>query len=260
MRNVASVWNILVSRSLVTLLLLGEIRTLPKASEYATLHLTPERKASYLDLLLPEEAASNSKQWDCKISGIWSVHRVNLCLFFSHSAVYSGQHGLANASFATAIGSFAKATDAGSLVLTARNSQGNAVLLDDTDPSFHCYSKGENTVHICSGESGGVFVNDANLEDELGRIPVLKSEIATLEEKLENLTASILPECIPGNEGSRRRILADCFGSKLSPNDPTGFIAGVVAGIATAIVVIVTLGLLYYRLSKNEKSAHDTKY
>ena len=68
-------------------------------------------------------------------------------------------------------------------------------------------------MHICTKDPHGVYVNDINLMDQ----------IAALREQLQNLSSSILPECILEDDASRRRILADCFGPTASPTGkPTG--------------------------------------
>ena len=169
-----------------------------------------------------------------------------LLCFFSHSAVYSGQHGIANKTFAIAIGSFARTDHASAIVLTARNSPDNKKLEDANDikPTFYCNSKGENSVHICSGDGAGVFINDRNVVDELEalnlkanesavelaaekrRVVNLTNEVVTLREELnrttmdevaalrealQRLNESIRGECL-GNPHGRRMLMEEpCF-------------------------------------------------
>ena len=118
--------------------------------------------------------------------------------FFSHSAVFSGQHGVANETFAIAIGSFARTDHAGAVVLTAKNSPDNKKLKDANEikPSFYCNSKGDNSVHICSGDEAGVFINDRNVVDELEALNLKANksavELAAEKERVANLTEEVM--------------------------------------------------------------------
>ena len=81
---------------------------------------------------------------------------------------------------------------------------------DDVQES-HCVSSGSNTITLCTREEDCLDINGMNLV----------ATIKNLTAELEALRASILPECIPGCDGSRRRILENCFGPTASPKTAT---------------------------------------
>ena len=169
----------------------------------------------------------------------------------SYSAVFSGQHGVANETFAIAIGSFANTSHASAIVLTARNTPDNTRLQSakSIKPTFYCNSKGDNSVHICSGDGAGVFINDRNVVDELEalnlkanesavelaaekeRVANLTDEVAALKESLQSLADSIMKECLNHSASSGRRLGAEsdepCYPPTSSPTiSPTKFPTG----------------------------------
>lgn len=65
------------------------------------------------------------------------------------------------------------------------------------EDNFYCDSKGNNTIHLCTSEEDGFFVNDVNVLAELQR--------------LKNLTESILPECRSQTTSRRRMMDEPCY-------------------------------------------------
>ena len=108
-------------------------------------------------------------------------------------------------------GSFGRAVHVSSIVITAKNTPNNTDSGGDDVEEAHCVSSGSNTITLCTREEDGLYVNGMNLV----------ATIKNLTAELEVLRASILPECIPGGDASRRRILTNCFGPTASPTTAT---------------------------------------
>lgn len=118
-----------------------------------------------------------------------------------HAAVPgAGQFNSVSGDFAMALGSFAQAEHPGSIVVSARNTPGNIQSGVDR-PEHHCSSQGDNTVHICSGNASGVFVNEINLIAELqsklsqtaasAEFETLQSQITVLQTDSFNLQLQV---------------------------------------------------------------------
>ena len=120
-------------------------------------------------------------------------------MFPSFGNVMGGIANEITANYAYTIGSFGRVNHSGAIVVSARHD--NDITTYSDRPAHRCSSMGENTVHICSNEEEGVYVNDINLIAELN----------SLRAELSNLTESILPECTTGSDGSRRRLQVDCY-------------------------------------------------
>lgn len=174
---------------------------------------------------------------------------------------FGGQHGAATADFAMALGSFAKAMHSGSLVISAKNTLTNEVAADDDDSSMHCPSLGPNTIHLCSAQSEGVFVNGVSL---LGVLSALENEVANLTEALANSTKEardlrdVLDQVLIKVEGIRgeclttpgtrllQSVTSDCFGSGSNNNDQL-LIA--IAATLGAVFALFGAGFIGFRIS-----------
>ena len=144
----------------------------------------------------------------------------------SFAFVGGGQKNLVTdkANFGTCLGSFCNVTHHGAMVFSARTVPGNPSATSFSSltgfelgpPPERCDSMGDNTVHVCTEEETGFYVNGRNVLEE----------IATLKGLIQELNASfesILDECKEG-AGSRRVLAGDGRGLQGDPcytNFPT---------------------------------------
>ena len=172
-----------------------------------------------------------------------------------HAAVFAGQFGAATADFSVAVGSFAKAKDKGSVVVSAKNTADNTAASDDLNEDLHCQSLGENTIHLCSNESEGVYVNNVSI---LGSISRLQAENEALGKAL-NVTEAVLADLIAGiraeclvNNGKLRRLQGvsnDCFPENEFQVDE--LLLGIAIG-ASAVLLLTTYVAFKQKLALGE--------